>query len=460
MDRASFSVHALLKPAVAALALGLVVMPEPAAAQFGIDRAIKKIIKVPKVLNQQPNRPSGGSAGGGSSGSSSDDSSSENSSSDDRSTDKNVKAEIKRLEQGRIQRAIAKDDKERREASSAHVIERKRDVEQAVDDFLDCLRGLHGVNKADDDAGGLCSDPEPNSRVKPGLISQVTAGEVKREIEEAYKQAQLFHFERLAGELWTRERLQVRILDRSAKQLLPYFEGVGARGPSVDDIRKVFQRVARVVYAEALEIGEVIGVSQSFDRFVRTIYEKSPKTSMTLWTYGADSRYDRFVTAYLSAVPRQKYLAIKSASSPDEDVQAADPLGLERQFKFRYRARRVVFDCLTVNYERFAGKKQSAGGMEVQQQGQGAAAGALGSSGVETGVLKGRMEQASAGGARDGDAMVQESAWQRAQQFVETSCRDNIDNVAKSGIMPESARWISTKALPAAQPANGPAEAQ
>jgi hypothetical protein len=49
--------------------------------------------------------------------------------------------------------------------------------------------------------------------------------------------------------------------------------------------------------------------------------------------------------------------------------------------------------------------------------------------------------------------------WQKAQDFVQTSCRDGIEGVSKlvvaDRIKPESARWISAKAVPAVTPAAG-----
>jgi len=44
-----------------------------------------------------------------------------------------------------------------------------------------------------------------NVKVSTGSnINQVTAGEIKRAAEDAYKQGRLYEFERFAGELWTR----------------------------------------------------------------------------------------------------------------------------------------------------------------------------------------------------------------------------------------------------------------
>src|SRR5262245_9491630 len=158
----------------------------------------------------------------GSSGSSGEEST------DTPTTNKEVKTEIDRLEQARLWRDIVLNQKEREEEDRSRRLERQRNVEQAVEDFLYCLKQLHGIRKGTESE--LCVVDSDDKAGKSPLISQVTAGEVTREIEEAYKQARLYDFERLAGELWTRERLLVRIVDRSAMELPPYFKGVGAKG--------------------------------------------------------------------------------------------------------------------------------------------------------------------------------------------------------------------------------------
>lgn len=410
---------------VAILSLGLVIAPLPAAAQFGgLERAFKKAIKVPKLIDPGTGKRSGNS---GSSGSGEE-------STDTPTSNKEVKAEIDRLEQARLRRDIVLNQKERDEENRSRYLERQRNVEQAVEDFLSCLKQLHGITKGV--GGELCVVDADDKAGKSLLISQVTAGEVTREVEDAYKQARLYDFERLAGELWTRERLLVRIVDRSAMELPPYFKGVGAKGPSMDDLKKIFASVAREVYSRSLEVSEVAGVSQSFDRFIRTIYEKSGKSNFHLWTDGADGKYERFVTAALGAVPRQKF--IKEGAT-----QAVDPLGIERQFKFRFRARRVIYDCLSTNYGTFVGSASQAAQLDVSRPAGATSAGGTGASGsamnaniVETGSTEGGLQNV---------------VWQKAQEFVQTSCREGVEGVSKlvvaDRVKPESARWISAKAV-------------
>jgi hypothetical protein len=283
-------------------------------------------------------------------------------------------------------------------------------------------------------------DNKVNVKVAAGVnINQVTAGEIKRAVEDAYKQGRLYEFERFAGELWTRDRLTVRLIRHAQARLDPYFDGVGAKGASMADLTDLFARSARDVYAKALEVAEIIGVSHSFDRFIRTIYEYSDRADESLWTVGADGRYERLVTNYINAVPVE--LFILTAGTHGGDNQ-----GLEKQFQFRFRARRSLYDCMSANYSQLVGG--GAKSIQVAATGQaettrGAklertqnAAGAAGAQ-VETGAIK-------TPAALETFEEVP-GAWRRAETQMSTVCRATLQRVtldATGGkIVPVSSRW-------------------
>jgi hypothetical protein len=272
-----------------------------------------------------------------------------------------------------------------------------------------------------------------NVKVSHGAdINQVTAGEIKRALDEAYKQGRLYEFERFAGELWTRDRLMVRVLRHAQRRLDPYFDGIGAKGASMTDLSDLFAKSARDVHAKALEVAEIIGVSHSFDRFIRTIYEYSDRTDQSLWTVGADTRYERLVSSNINAVPVE--LFILTAGS-----HAGDSQGLERQFQFRFRARRAFYDCMAASYPEFV----SGGGRTIQVSSGNTTRGAKlertaqQGAAVETGALKGSESLES---FEDIPA-----AWRRAETQMSTSCRPMLQRItldATSGkIAPVPSRW-------------------
>lgn len=229
------------------------------------------------------------------------------------------------------------------EMDRAKRLEEGRNVDLALTHFVKALIKLHKdiLNR------------DVNVAAATGLnINQVTTGELRRGAEQAYQQARLFEFERYAGELWTRDRLMVRIIQQSEPGLKPYFEGVGAKGPSMAEINDLFGRSAVEVHSKALEISEIVGVSLSFDRFIRAMYENSDRTE-GLWAHGsneqADGLYERLATTLIDSEPREKFIQ-------DGAGLASDPLGLERQFQYRFRARRALYDCLTAHYADFVNK--------------------------------------------------------------------------------------------------------
>jgi hypothetical protein len=116
----------------------------------------------------------------------------------------------------------------------------------------------------------------------------------------------------------------------------------------MDDLKDLFQKSAREVFAKALETGEIIGVSKSFDRFIRTIYEQSEGANDALWTTGADGKYERLTSLAIETVWQQDFVD----KGPGAIV--ADTQGLDRQFIFRFRARRALYECLSATYPELA----------------------------------------------------------------------------------------------------------
>ncbi len=360
-----------------------------------------------------------GSGGSGRSRSNDDDDDSSSSSSSSRSTSRERSTEDRAADYRNYAAKRAELDEIRR----TEQLEHERDVQKAIRSFVEQLESWHKTMRQNGQA---------NVRVSTGAnINQVTDGEVRRAVEAAYKSARLYEFEKLAGEIWTKDRLTVRILDYSRKGLDEYFKGVGVKGASISDVEQIFEKSARHVYAHALQVAELIGVSHSFDRFIRTIFEQSDRVDESLSTLGADGRYERIVGGIVDSVPRQAFIS-------DDQVLASDPLGLEKQFLFRFRARRVLYDCLSSQYSNFATGGGPAKSVEIAQRND---------SGQQN--APSRAVQPGAEVARPA-ALGQEAAevWDRLREFLNASCRDPMGVVlteAKDGrIQPRPARWDST----------------
>jgi hypothetical protein len=310
---------------------------------------------------------------------------------------------------------------EYQEMEKAKKLERGRNVDAALNEFIDQLKEYHRQ----------ILHRDVNVEAATGLnINQVTTGELRRGAEDAYKNAKLYEFERYAGELWTRDRLLVRIIQQSKSGLKPYFEGVGAKGPSMGEINDLFSRSAIEVHASALEISEIVGVSLSFDRFIRAMYENSDRTE-GLWARGtneqADGLYERLATSMIDTVPREKFIQ-------DGAGLASDPLGLEHQFQYRFRARRALYDCLTSHYSEFVAKPAAGKPIEAAYPAK-----------SEQVATKGLVPEPTTNGALKGDAKTVpeavatptstvsagvENVSARAQSYMGQYCRDSTLSVA------------------------------
>lgn len=314
------------------------------------------------------------------------------------------------------------------EITRTEQLERERNVQQAVRRFVSKLEDWHKW---------LRDNKNANVRMSSGTnINQVTDGEVKRAVEDAYKAAQLYEFERMAGEIWTRDRLLVRILDRSQKELDDYFQGVGVKGTSMADLQQVFDRSAKHVHGQALQIAELIGVSYSFDRFIRTIFEQSDRTDESLWTIGADGHYELLIAGLVDSIPRQSFIS-------DDQVLSSDRLGLDKQFTFRFRARRALYDCMSVRYAELIGSGGDGAAIPVAAQGDGSARPAL-AQGDAAATEKSATTPSSARPAALGD---RPTVWSRLREAMNTVCRQPLGAVlseVKNGrIQPKPARWDS-----------------
>ncbi len=341
---------------------------------------------------------------------------------------------------------------EYQEMERAKQLERGRNVDLALNEFIGQLKDYHKQ----------ILHRDVNVEAATGLnINQVTAGELRRGAEDAYKNAHLYEFERYAGELWTRDRLLVRVIQQSKSGLKPYFEGVGAKGPSMAEINDLFGRSAVEVYSKALEISEIVGVSLSFDRFIRAMYENSDRTE-GLWARGtneqADGLYERLATTLIDTQPREMFIQ-------DGAGLASDPLGLERQFQYRFRARRALYDCLTAHYSDFVTKAASTGKpieAAFVDKSTSSAPGAVATKGMvpeptPISPAAGIIKSADAGplAAMPTGTPVLEDVSMKAQAYIGQYCREstlNVANLARQGKIEP----ISTRVDASTQQSDGP----
>ena len=174
---------------------------------------------------------------------------------------------------------------------------------------------------------------EAQSRARDTTPGDVTAHAIEQSLERAVKNAKLDLFERFLNESWTSERLRTMILERVDADLTPLFEGNNRGNAPMDALDSLIQKASESVFRRIFETSELLAANKSSALFMQRLYQ----THGTLVDGELRETADRMITrASLGAVNRY------------ETAMRRDPNG----FALRYRAQRIVFDCLSENVEK------------------------------------------------------------------------------------------------------------
>ncbi|HEY4406204.1 MAG TPA: hypothetical protein VGN55_16270 [Xanthobacteraceae bacterium] len=161
----------------------------------------------------------------------------------------------------------------------------------------------------------------------------VTEHAIEQALDAAFKSAKLDTFESFLGENWSAERLRVRILDRVAADLPHLFDGNNRGNAPMQDLNNLIQRAAESVYRRIFEVSELLAANRSSTLFAQRLYQ----------THGGlvDDQLRELADGMIIK-------ASNAAIGRFEGAMRRDDNG----FALRYRAQRIVFDCLSENVER------------------------------------------------------------------------------------------------------------
>lgn len=166
--------------------------------------------------------------------------------------------------------------------------------------------------------------------VTPG---DVTAHGIEQSLERAVKNAKLDTFERFVNERWTAERLRTMILDRANADLGSLFDGNNRGNAPMEALDSLIQRASDSVYRRIFETSELLAANRSSALFMQRLYQ----THGALVDGELRESADRMITrASLGAIGRF------------ETAMRRDLNG----FALRYRAQRIIFDCLSEQVEK------------------------------------------------------------------------------------------------------------
>src|ERR1043165_2822401 len=161
----------------------------------------------------------------------------------------------------------------------------------------------------------------------------VTAYAIEQSLDRAFKSANLDQFERFVNEAWTSERLRVLILGRVLTELPAIFDGTNRGKASMEALNTLIQRAAETTYRRIFETSELLAANKSSALFMQRLYQAHGGQLNNELRESADTMLTK---AYLTL------------AAPYETAMKRHPNG----YALRYRAQRIVFDCLSEYAER------------------------------------------------------------------------------------------------------------
>jgi hypothetical protein len=163
----------------------------------------------------------------------------------------------------------------------------------------------------------------------------VTEHAIEQSLDKAIKDAKLDAFSTFLGENWTTERLRAMVLRLVYADLDSLFNGNSRGNTSMQDLNDLIQHAAQATYRRLFELSELMAANRGSALFVQRLYQthgshasdqlREDATDLITWT--TNSEVSKFETAL-----RQN----------------------ENGYALRYRAERIVFDCLSDNVEKIS----------------------------------------------------------------------------------------------------------
>ena len=175
----------------------------------------------------------------------------------------------------------------------------------------------------------------------------ISMNAIEQSLEKAFKNAKLDVYGRFAGESWTSDRMRKMILDLVDAELSRLFKGNTKGSAPMAVVDSLIQRAGESVYRRIFETSELLAANRSAALFMQRLYQTHGKI--------VDKEKDKRIKDGAPA---------KDDDDDDDVMESADgiisraALGVIRPYEnamrrtenayvYRYRAQRIVFDCLS-----------------------------------------------------------------------------------------------------------------
>jgi hypothetical protein len=171
-----------------------------------------------------------------------------------------------------------------------------------------------------------------DSRRAVVAAGDVTEHAIEQSLEAAFKNAKLDTFESFIGENWSDERLRKSVLDRVEADLPGLFVGNNRGNVSMVQLDGLIQRAAQLTYRRIFELSELLASNRSSALFVQLLYQ----------THGGlvDDRVREVADGMITKATTAAIAKFEAPMRRDENGVA-----------LRYRAERIVYDCLSENVD-------------------------------------------------------------------------------------------------------------
>jgi hypothetical protein len=185
----------------------------------------------------------------------------------------------------------------------------------------------------------------------------VTEHAILEALESSIRESNLTKFETFLGENWSPERLRVMILDRVENEIGGLFDGTNRGAVTMSDLDLMIKKAAKNVYTRLFETSELLAANRSSTLFVERLYQ----------THG-----DLVNGEVRESAEQLLADAAASGVAPLDASLRRD----QNSFALRYRAQRIIYDCLSDNVEAISSNESglatpaeiSKGVVDVTQQ--------------------------------------------------------------------------------------------
>ncbi|MGA8610970.1 MAG: hypothetical protein WB760_04515 [Xanthobacteraceae bacterium] len=158
----------------------------------------------------------------------------------------------------------------------------------------------------------------------------VTQHAIEQSLDAALSKARLNTFESFLGENWTADRLRVKVLERVLADLSHLFNGNSRGYAPMQQLDTLIQHAAEVTYRRIFELSELLAANRSEAIFVQRLYQDQGAR--------VDDKLREDIDGMLGS-------AAGAALGKYEVAFRRNEIG----YALRYRAERIVFDCLSEN---------------------------------------------------------------------------------------------------------------